>query len=186
IELHGWVRDTGIGMSEEAQRKLFQPFSQADVSTTRRYGGTGLGLTISRQLAERMQGRIWLESAPGQGSTFHFTAKLGLAANVGPLAPTNEAWRDKRVLVVDDNPDARTVLARIATGLGLQVDVADGGETALQMLRSAPTGYDWILVDWRMPGMDGIAFARATRGQLSPGPPPPSPCTLLVTPSHRA
>ena len=159
IELHIWVRDTGIGIGHEALGRLFQPFMQADTSTTRRFGGTGLGLAISRQLVEQMGGRLWVESMPGQGSTFHFTARFGRSAE----RALSRAWlagelKDRRALLVDDNPAALDVLARMLEAIGIEVDRAASGEEALE--KAARDGYAWILLDWKMPGMDGIECAR--------------------------
>jgi len=181
IVLHGWVTDTGIGMDTEQQTKLFQPFSQVDASTTRRYGGTGLGLTISRQLAERMGGKLWLESTAGKGSTFHFTVRMGLPARVSPMALLSESWRDKRVLLVDDNADARLVLGRMVSSMGLQVDCAESGEHALAKVTHVDRPYDWILLDWRMPGMDGVTCAQRIHDLLQSRFPQENPCILLVT-----
>ena len=125
VTLHFWVKDSGIGMTPESQLKLFESFSQADNSTTRKYGGTGLGLVISKQLVEMMGGKIWVESAPGQGSSFHFHAKFGLPKNPTARRVFNaDEIKGLRVLVVDDNDSAREILAAMATGFGLEVDVA--------------------------------------------------------------
>jgi len=185
VVLHGWVCDTGIGMSPEQQARLFQPFSQADVSTTRRFGGTGLGLTISRQLAERMQGRLWAESALDHGSTFHFTVRLGLPLRHAPASLLSENWRGKRLLLVDDNADARQVLGRMASSLGLQVDFASGGQQALEQLTQASQPYQWILLDWQMPGMDGVTCAKRVHELMSARFPHDNSCILLVTAFHR-
>ncbi len=164
VELHFWVRDTGIGMTPEQCDKLFQPFSQADSSTTRRYGGTGLGLAISKALVEQMHGRIWVESTPGKGSVFHFTARLGLQDKAtAPHRLGREALQEMRVLVVDDNACAREITARIALSLGLQVDTASGGQEALASIAAAQQRqqpYDLVLIDWKMPLMDGIETLR--------------------------
>jgi CheY-like chemotaxis protein len=181
--LHGWVRDTGVGLSVEQQERLFQPFTQADNSTTRRFGGTGLGLTIARQLVERMGGRLWVESEPGHGATFHFTACLGRAPQSSTArAPLNAEWQDRRVLLVDDNAAAREVLGHMVRGLGLQLDTVDSGTRALERLAEAPQPYDWILMDWKMPGMDGVTCARAIIERF----PEAEPCILLVTAFGRA
>ena len=157
-ELHFWVKDSGIGMTEEQRGRLFQSFSQADSSTTRKYGGTGLGLAICKNLAELMGGRIWVESEPGKGSTFHFTAKFGLQSEPVPrrmfLASELEG---KRVLVVDDKPAAREILSAMAGGFGLTVDTARDGSEALAM---AARGYDLVLMDWKMPVMNGVETVR--------------------------
>jgi PAS domain S-box-containing protein len=178
VELHGWVHDTGVGMSEDEIGRLFQPFIQADSSTTRRYGGTGLGLVISRQLVERMGGRLWVESASGHGSTFHFTARFGRSV---PRAPAR-AWmanelRGRRVLLVDDNTAALDVLGGMLETLGVTVDRAESGEQALALVDARPQSYTWFLLDWKMPGMDGIECAR----EILRRHPAVRPCILLVT-----
>jgi PAS domain S-box-containing protein len=160
IELHFRVQDSGIGMTPEQCGKMFQSFSQADASTTRKYGGTGLGLAISKNLVELMQGRIWVESEPGKGSVFHFTARFG-------IQETPQARRmfradellGVRVLVVDDNAAALEILASMARSFGLEVDAARNGQDALRMVGEADQkqlSYDLVLMDWKMPGMDGV------------------------------
>jgi PAS domain S-box-containing protein len=182
LVLHGWVRDTGIGLTAEQLSRLFTPFSQVDASTTRRHGGTGLGLTISRQLTERMGGRMWVESQPGQGSTFHFTARVQLPRQPAPMAPLRENWAGKRVLIVDDQPDAREVLRHMVDSMGLQAEVAASGEEALQKLEHADQAFEWLLLDWKMPGMDGLTLARHIQSR----PIAQRPCILLVTAFDRA
>ena len=181
VTLHFWVRDTGIGMSTEQLDRLFQPFTQGDSSTTRQYGGTGLGLTISRQLTELMHGQIWVDSQPGHGSTFHFTARFGLQAQPSSRrALLASELKGKRVLLVDDNPAAREVLGEMTRRLGLDVDTANGGEQALALMQQAQASgrpHQVLLTDWKMPGMDGIAFARKALAM----PPEHRPCVLLVT-----
>ncbi|WP_375213099.1 response regulator [Aquabacterium sp.] len=177
VVLHGWVRDSGPGLSAPDIQRLFQPFTQLDASTTRRHGGTGLGLTISRQLIEQMGGRLWVDSTPGQGATFHFTARMQLPSHPRPMAPARQDWQGKRLLIVDDQSDAREVLARMSASLGLQVDVAADAPQALDRLDAAERPYDWILLDWRMPGMDGVRLARHILSRPSTR----QPCILLVT-----
>jgi PAS domain S-box-containing protein len=163
VTLHFSVRDTGIGLTAEQQKKLFQSFSQADASTTRKYGGTGLGLTISKKLTEMMGGRIWVESEAGTGSTFHFTAKLGKQQGVpSRRRSTTTELGDLRILVVDDNGTAREILSSILTGFGLRVDQANSGQAALEMLEAANDAdpYTLVLMDWKMPGMDGVEATR--------------------------
>ena len=162
-ELHFWVRDTGIGMTPEQCNRLFESFSQADSSTTRKYGGTGLGLAISKRLVEMMDGRIWVESEQGQGSTFHFHARFGLQHNAALRTKARmfkaEELLGLRVLVVDDNASAREILSTMARSFGLEVDMAHGGATALHLLKDAERRelpYDLVLMDWKMPGMDGV------------------------------
>jgi len=181
IELHFWVRDSGIGMTEAQSAKLFQSFSQADASTTRKYGGTGLGLVICKNLLELMGGRIWVESVVGKGSTFHFTARFGLQANPKPRRMFRaDELLGVRVLVVDDNASAREILSSIARSFGLEVDVAFSGQEALdQAARAAQRGspYDLILMDWKMPSMDGVE----TVHRLQSGKAGALPAVIMVT-----
>jgi len=159
IEVHFSIRDTGIGMTPEQQAKLFQSFSQADNSITRKYGGTGLGLTISKKLTELMHGDIWVESEAGVGSTFHFTALLGKQeGDVSQRLPVEADLGVLRILIVDDNATAREILSTILDGFGFQVDQANTGDQALALLKNADLNdpYDLVFMDWKMPGKDGI------------------------------
>ena len=162
VQLKFSVRDTGIGMTPEQTAKLFQAFTQADMSTTRKHGGTGLGLTISRKLVEMMGGRIWIESEAGVGSTFLFTVWLGLGSATGHRKILPEQLPTLNVLVVDDNSAAREILAEALQGITGHVDVVSSGAEALAAVkqhdRSAP--YDLVFMDWRMPGMDGLQATR--------------------------
>ncbi len=160
------VRDTGIGMSTDQQRRLFQPFTQADASTSRRYGGTGLGLAISQHLVHLMGGELAAESAPGEGSRFHFELRFGLQPSVAAQTPAgnDDGLVGTRVLVVDDNAAARELLTTMSQSLGLRVDAAASGEEALVRVGMADAGdepYQLLLLDWKMPGMDGVACAQA-------------------------
>ncbi|MBC9249740.1 diguanylate cyclase [Pseudomonas alcaligenes] len=167
VMLHFRVRDTGIGMTAEQCERMFQSFSQADSSITRKYGGTGLGLSISKKLVELMGGRIWVESQPGQGSTFHFQVHLGVQQDAQPRRMFQaDELLGMRVLVVDDNASAREILSGMARNFGLEVDVAEGGSMALRMLAEAGTRqlpYDLVLMDWKMPEMDGMETVRRMR-----------------------
>ena len=157
------VRDTGIGMTHEQIEKLFQSFSQADISTTRKYGGTGLGLAISKRLTEMMGGKIWVESEPGKGSTFFFTAMFGLQAEVEEkkyILP--DKMSGLRVLIVDDNPTSRQILNDMCSSFSFETKEAASGQEALSELENAESDspYDLVLMDWKMPGMDGIETTR--------------------------
>ena len=154
VRLRFSVADTGIGMSPEQIDRLFQAFSQADSGTTRRFGGTGLGLTISKRLVEKMGGGIRIESEPGRGSTFIFTAEFQLAEERTASHQAPVAARGLKVMVVDDSNVAREVLKEQIQGFGFQVEAVASGEAALRRLQEAQ--YDLVMMDWRMPGMDGI------------------------------
>ena len=159
------VRDTGIGLSREQISKLFQSFQQADSSTSRKYGGTGLGLAISRQLALLMQGEVGVESEPGQGSTFWFTARLKKASGkpMASLMPRPDL-RGRRVLIVDDNAIARQVLGELLTSMTFVVDEAPSGPEAIETIKTMESEgrpYEIVFIDWRMPGMDGIQTSKA-------------------------
>ena len=157
------VQDTGIGMTAEQAAKLFQPFSQADSSTTRKYGGTGLGLTISKRLAEMMGGDIWVESEPGRGSTFSFTANFGLGKEKAKkqYKPASEL-HGMKVLVVDDNPTSREILQEMLESFSFEVTVAASGPEGISELENAKEDrpFELVVMDWKMPGMDGIDAAR--------------------------
>jgi PAS domain S-box-containing protein len=152
------VRDTGIGMTAEQSARLFQPFSQADSSTTRKYGGTGLGLSICKRLIELMGGSIWVESNYGQGSAFHFTAWFSIGANEAKRTLRIPDIAGIRVLVVDDNQQAREILTDSLKGLALRVDSVSSGEAAIRELLSADSQdpYRLVMMDWHMPGMNGL------------------------------
>ena len=156
--LHFSISDTGIGMTEAQQERLFKSFSQADSSTTRKYGGTGLGLAISKHLIESMEGEIWVHSQPNEGSTFHFTARLGKQQNVKPrFAVTKESLHGLKALVVDDNRSSRQILQEMLSHMGVEVACCDSGPCALNICAQQP--FDLILLDWQMPLMDGIETA---------------------------
>ena len=153
------VRDTGIGMTPDEMQHLFQPFSQGDSSTSRRYGGTGLGLSISRHLVRRMGGDIEVQSTPGRGSRFHFTLNFELPSEPARPLPHQDALRGRRMLVVDDNPSARGVLADMSSACGVLCDTAVNGQDALRKVGLADAGdrpYDLVLLDAGMPGLDGV------------------------------
>jgi two-component system sensor histidine kinase/response regulator len=156
------VKDTGIGMSKEQAAKLFQPFTQADMSTTRKYGGTGLGLTVCRRLVELMGGQIWLDSEPGVGTTFTFTVWLGVGQQKGSGKIVPEKLTTMRALIVDDNPGAREIIDDLLTGAVAQADAVASGPEAIAAVQQADGSapYDVVFMDWRMPGMDGLQAAR--------------------------
>ena len=162
VQLKCSVRDTGIGMTPEQAAKLFQPFTQADMSTTRKHGGTGLGLTICRRLVELMGGRIWLESEPGVGTTFYFTVWIGVGAATGSGRIVPEKLARLRVLVVDDNAAAREILQEPLSAVVSRVDVLESGKDAITAIQQhdATEPYDIVFMDWRMPGMDGLQASR--------------------------
>jgi two-component system, sensor histidine kinase and response regulator len=168
VLLHFCVRDTGIGIPQEKQTYIFERFAQVDGSPTRRYGGTGMGLTISQQLLKQIHGRLWLESELGKGSTFHFTVELALAAGDAMSAARADisCLRDGRVLIVDDNAVNRGILERLLTRWQMRTTLADRGEAALAVLdQSFQAGHpcDIILLDAHMPEMDGFEVARKIR-----------------------
>ncbi|MFC1814572.1 response regulator [Thermodesulfobacteriota bacterium] len=153
------VRDSGIGMTAEQKSRLFQAFSQADTSTTRKYGGTGLGLTISKRLVDMMEGEIWVESEPGEGSEFIFTALLGVGEGKQKeaLVLTDDLKR-LPVLVVDDSRTSRQILEEMLNPLTFKVDQASSGARGLELIKQAEKKqpYRLVLMDWKMAGMDGI------------------------------
>lgn len=166
------VQDCGIGISPAQLEMLFNPFTQADASTTRRFGGTGLGLSICKGLVEKMDGRIWVESEPGRGSTFYFTAKFLTGAVTPPDKPDAGDRREKLeqqmqqlrgacVLLVEDNAFNQQVLSEMLTEIGLVVDIAENGQAAINRLGQA--SYDAVLMDIQMPVMDGYTACARIR-----------------------
>jgi PAS domain S-box-containing protein len=179
IELAFAVRDTGIGIAAEQQQRMFEAFSQADSSTSRKYGGTGLGLAISRRLVALMGGDLGVDSAPGAGACFRFSAWFGLDAEAPPALPRPDGIA--RVLVADDNASSREALARALEGRGWKADRAASGAEALALLRGA-SPYDLAFIDSVMPDLDGasvLAFARADRAIPMPR------CALLAADPER-
>jgi signal transduction histidine kinase/DNA-binding response OmpR family regulator len=159
------VTDTGIGMTDEQQSRLFAAFTQADSSTARKYGGTGLGLVISKRLVELMGGKISVESEPGKGSAFSFTftAARGAENNEQWLDPSVN-WKNIQVLVVDDAPDICDYLSAVFDRIGVFCDTASNGQDALDMVNEHG-GYNIYFVDWRMPVMDGLEFTRIIKSR---------------------
>jgi two-component system sensor histidine kinase/response regulator len=174
------VRDTGIGLSEEQQGRLFTAFTQGDTSTTRQYGGTGLGLAISRQLTEMMGGEVGVDSVPGEGSTFWFTARLGINRKVKRVLLPEPDLRGRHVLVVDDNDNARQVMNEMLSSMSFAVDVVTSGRDAVAAVEQADHDnhpYELVFMDWHMPAMNGIDACR----QIQSLPLAEPPHLLLVT-----
>jgi signal transduction histidine kinase/DNA-binding response OmpR family regulator len=178
-EVHFSVRDTGIGIPADARDLLFRSFSQVDTSTSRKYGGTGLGLAICKRLVELMGGRIWVESEPGAGSTFHFTIRAPAVAPESVHEPTH--IRGKRALIVDDNDTNRRILALQALGWGLEFSAVASAAEALALL-TAGERYDLAILDMMMPDMDGLELAHEIRRRVPAG----LPLVLLSSIGHRA
>lgn len=177
------VSDTGIGIPQEQIAKIFESFAQADSSTTRKYGGTGLGLTICKKLVEAMGGRIWVESRVGVGSTFYFTAEFGIATASSTrisTADTVPATRVEtlRILVADDSEDNRSVIREYLKKLPYALDFVEDGTSALERLQTG--GYDLALVDVHMPLMDGYAAVRTFREYERAQSLPPLPVLALT------
>ncbi len=169
VRLQFSVKDTGIGMTKEQQGRLFQAFTQADTSTTRKYGGTGLGLAISARLVAMMGGEIGVESEPGQGSTFYFTAEFGLNHDV---EDRKHKWhrlasKSMKVMVIDDNAVAVEILLQMLESLRCEAVGVESGEKGLALLEQAAQSepFDLVLLDWQMPEMDGIEVARQIRAR---------------------
>jgi two-component system sensor histidine kinase/response regulator len=184
VELHVMVRDTGIGIAKEKQQAVFDAFTQADPSTTRQYGGTGLGLAISSQLIALMGGRIWLESELGVGSTFHFTARLGLSEQLQQEPARLKSLQGLPVMIVDDNSTNRRILQEVCASWGLRTSVAANGANALQLLQTAASDgqpFQLVVLDLMMPGMDGFTLAQQIRAQ----PELASPCMVMVSSGAR-
>jgi PAS domain S-box-containing protein len=154
------VTDTGIGISQEQQARLFNSFEQAESGTSRKFGGTGLGLAISKRIVEMMGGRIWIESEFGKGAIFAFTIQARRGPNERPsLLGKGVNWDTVRVLMVDDTPEVREYFGEIAQRLGVACDLAESGEEACAMIENKGP-YNIYFVDWKMPGMNGIELSR--------------------------
>lgn len=188
VQLTFSVRDTGIGMTQEQLGRLFQSFSQADTSTTRKYGGTGLGLAISRRLVTMMNGDIDVTSEPGVGTTFTFSIMLSRASHTENLAfPADKALalQGARVLIVDDNETAREVMCQILQQAGCEViEATNGADGIAQLALAAETEnpFRLVLMDWQMPGMNGVEAIRELRDHPTA---PPVPALVMVTAYNR-
>ncbi|MCL2153692.1 MAG: response regulator [Oscillospiraceae bacterium] len=175
-EIQVKVEDTGIGISHEQQTRLFEAFQQAETNTTRQFGGTGLGLTISKRIVESMGGNIWVESEPGVGSTFVFTIHAKRAADSGQnYTPTETEWNDIRILAVDDDPDVLAHIEVMTQKLGIKCDIAGSGKEALKLVEINGS-YDIYFVDWKMPEINGIDLV----GQLKETVPAPGKLSIVM------
>jgi CheY-like chemotaxis protein len=180
VAVHFSVRDTGIGIPPEKQRQIFEPFSQADTSTTRKYGGTGLGLTVSLRLVELMGGRLWVESQPGRGSCFHFTARLGVSQQRRETQPAERNLTDVPVLIVDDNATNLLVLQHTLANWGMRVRAEASAHAALEFAQAAAdagTPLPLVITDAHMPEGDGFDLAR----QLRQDPRRAAPAIVMLT-----
>jgi two-component system sensor histidine kinase/response regulator len=174
------VRDTGIGLTDQQQGRLFSAFAQADTTTTRMYGGTGLGLAISRQLTEMMGGEVGVDSVPGVGSTFWFTARLGISHKPKRVLLPEPDLRGRHVLVVDDNDNARQVMSEMLTSMSFSVDAVTSGRDAVAAVKQADRDnqpFELVFMDWHMPAMNGVDACR----QIQSLPLAEPPQLLLVT-----
>jgi CheY-like chemotaxis protein/HPt (histidine-containing phosphotransfer) domain-containing protein len=165
-ELHFAVKDTGLGIPRDRMDRLFKSFSQVDASTTRRFGGTGLGLVISKRLAEMMGGAMWVESegVPGKGATFHFTIQAMATGGMPPVYLSSEQphLSERRVLIVDDNATNRKMLLLQTQSWGMKPVVVESGAAALELLTQGEV-FDLAVLDMQMPEMDGLMLAQAIR-----------------------
>jgi len=179
--LHFVVSDTGVGIAVDKLDLIFESFSQADASTTREFGGTGLGLTITRRLVEMMGGRIWVESKPGAGSQFHFTARFGTSVNRTAVTPSAQATlQGVRVLIVDDNFTNRRILQGLVERWGMKpTSVCDGKEALIELstAQKAEAAYDLVLTDMHMPTMDGFGLVE----QIKRTPEGATPTIMMLT-----
>jgi CheY-like chemotaxis protein len=183
VMLHFSVSDTGVGIPRERQPLMFEPFSQGDGSTTRRYGGTGLGLAISSSLVTLMGGRMWLDSEPGEGSTFHFLAAFGVVGGALPAA-TDMYPTELSALVVDDNAVNRRILSEQLVRLGIKPSPADGGAKALRMREASARGgtpYRLVMLDVHMPDVDGFGVA----SEIAARPDFANPTVIMLTSAGR-
>ena len=179
VRLRIAVSDTGIGISEAQQKHIFDGFTQAEASTTRRFGGTGLGLVISKRLVALMGGELQVQSQPGVGSRFWFDLDLKIASPRTLKEQVRSELQDQRLLVVDDNPTSLEMLTAMVTELGWHADQAHSGTEAIERIKRQQTTYDAVLMDWRMPEMNGLEAARLI--QQYAGEQGPQPTIIMVT-----
>ena len=157
------VADSGIGISDEQKERLFYAFEQAEANTTRRYGGTGLGLPISKSIVEMMGGEIWVESQPGHGSTFSFTVSLRRGADKQKRQLDDSVrWENIRIIIVDDEAETRELFTDTLQSLGMTCDVAESGEEAAEMMAQGEE-YNILFIDWKLPGINGVELAKLAR-----------------------
>ncbi len=168
------VTDTGIGISQEQQKKLFRSFEQADGSISRKFGGTGLGLAISKTIVNMMGGDIWIESEEGRGASFIFTVKVrrGTSLSCTETQSVNMNWQNLRVLIADDSADVREYFLSLAQSLGFNCETASQGSDALEKLRASreENPFNVIFVDWSLPDLDGTELTRAIRREIGEDP----------------
>lgn len=185
VTLSFTVTDTGIGISQEEMDKLFQPFTQADTSTTRQFGGTGLGLVISKQLVEMMGGEISCTSHPGQGSSFTFNCQFEIDTQQQQSVRTNDI-KGRRVLIVDDNQASRDILLSLTRNFGMDAHTVNSGDAAIielqRNLASTEPAYDLLLLDWLMPGLNGLECAQKIKTLSMEK---PLPAIVMVTAHNR-
>ncbi|GHU73034.1 hypothetical protein FACS189450_12000 [Spirochaetia bacterium] len=163
------VTDSGIGISDEQQKRLFNSFVQAESSTSRKFGGTGLGLTISKRIVEMMGGEIRVKSEPGKGSTFAFTVQAQRSfEKIQDFLNPGVNWQNIRILAVDDEEVTREYFTELAQRFGISCDIASGGEETLELIERG-NSYDIYFIDWKMPGMNGLELARKIREAVSKG-----------------
>lgn len=177
------VADTGIGMSQEQVQKIFSPFTQADTSITRKYGGTGLGLALCKNIVELLGGKLWCESELNKGTTFYFTAPFGRShkAKRSNIVPVGEFFRNLRVLVVDDNEISLAVMVELLKGMQCQsIATALSGHEAIELYKNRHGEFDLLIVDWKMPGIDGVETLQAIRALGYLAPPP----TIIMSTAH--
>ena len=184
VTVHFSVRDTGVGISPAMQQKIFEAFSQADTSTTRKYGGTGLGLTISLRLVEIMGGRLWVESALGRGSCFHFTARFGVSKKQRGSRPVERSLKDVPVLIVDDNATNLLALQKMLARWDMQVTAETSADAALAFAKAAAEGglpFPLVITDAHMPGEDGFDLARQLNQNLHRA----TPAIIMLTSANQ-